>query len=162
MDGHWTLDCCIGDFLMKYIYALFILLLALFLAAFIQQNGMGIQLKYFSWSTPYLPLSLYMILSFAAGYVLAVLVGFTSGIRFRLRTSTAEKEVRQLKSELEQLKKKEVKAVLSEFQANSQEPSSPVDERTGTEDETTENLSGCDLEPDANTIITGSEGEDEK
>jgi uncharacterized integral membrane protein len=141
---------------MKYVYSVLVLLLALFLAAFIQQNGMGIQLKYFHWSTPLLPLSLYMILSFAAGYALAVLVGFTSGIRFRFRASGAEKEVRQLKSELEQLKTDEVKAVRSEFQAefqaNSQEPSSAFDEKTSGGDES---------EPDADTVITGPE-EDEK
>ena len=141
---------------MKYVYSVLVLLLALFLAAFIQQNGMGIQLKYFHWSTPLLPLSLYMILSFAAGYALAVLVGFTSGIRFRFRASGAEKEVRQLKSELEQLKTDEVNAVRSEFQAefqaNSQEPSSAFDEKTSGGDES---------EPDADTVITGLE-EDEK
>ena len=84
---------------MKYIYSVLVLLLALFLAAFIQQNGSAIQLKYFYWSTPYLPLSLYMILSFAAGYALAVLVGFASGERFRLRALGAERAVRQLGKE---------------------------------------------------------------
>jgi uncharacterized integral membrane protein len=88
---------------MKYIYAFFILLLALFLAAFIQQNGQLISLKYFSWSTPALPLSLYVILAFAAGYVLAVIVGFSSGIRSRIRTAGAEREVKKLRSELEDL-----------------------------------------------------------
>ena len=149
---------------MKYIYALLILLLALFLAAFIQQNSTGIQLKYFYWSTPHLPLSLYMILCFALGYALAVVVGFTSGIRFRLRASGAEKEVRQLRSELQQLKTNEVKAVRSEFQADpadSREPSSADDERTGTGDEPTENLAGYDQETDAKTVFTGSgEGEE--
>jgi uncharacterized integral membrane protein len=88
---------------MKYLYALFILLLALFLAAFIQQNGQPISLKYFAWSTPSLPLSLYVILAFAAGYVLAVIVGFSSGIRSRFRTAGAEREVKKLRSELEDL-----------------------------------------------------------
>jgi len=146
---------------MKYFYSALVLLLALFLAAFIQQNGAGIQLKYFYWSTPHLPLSLYMILCFALGYALAVVVGFASGIRFRLRASGAEKEVRQLRSELGQLKTDEVKAVRSEFQAVSQEPSSAVDEKTGTGDEPTENLSGHDQKSDAETVITGSgEGEE--
>ncbi len=88
---------------MKYLYALFILLLALFLAAFIQQNGQPISLKYFAWSTPALPMSLYVILAFAAGYVLAVIVGFSSGIRSRIRTTGAEREVKKLRSELEDL-----------------------------------------------------------
>ena len=149
---------------MKYVYALLVLLLALFLAAFIQQNGTGIQLKYFYWSTPLLPLSLYMILSFAAGYALAVLVGFTSTIRFRFRASGAEKEVRQLRMELEQLKTNEVKAVRSEFQADhaeSREPSSTDDEKTGIGDEPAENLAGNDQKADAESVITGSgEGEE--
>ena len=147
---------------MKYVYALLVLLLALFLAAFIQQNGTGIQLKYFYWSTPLLPLSLYMILSFAAGYALAVLVGFTSTIRFRFRASGAEKEVRQLRLELEQLKTDEVKAVRSEFQADPQEPSSTVDEKAGTGGEPTKKLSGDNPEPGSSTVITGHEGEEEK
>jgi uncharacterized integral membrane protein len=147
---------------MKYVYALLVLLLALFLAAFIQQNGTGIQLKYFYWSTPLLPLSLYMILSFAAGYALAVLVGFTSTIRFRFRASAAEKEVRQLRLELEQLKTDEVKAVRSEFQADPQEPSSTVDEKAGTWGEPTKKLSGDNPEPGSSTVITGHKGEEEK
>ena len=88
---------------MKYLYALFILLLALFLAAFIQQNGQSVSLKYFAWSTPALPLSLFVILAFAAGYLLAVIVGFSSGIRSRFRTAGAEREVKKLRSELEDL-----------------------------------------------------------
>jgi uncharacterized integral membrane protein len=146
---------------MKYFYSALVLLLALFLAAFIQQNGTGIQLKYFYWSTPHLPLSLYMILCFALGYALAVVVGFASGIRFRLRASGAEKEVRQLRSELQQFKTDEVKAVRSEFQKDPQEPSSVVEEKTRTGDEPTENLSGYDQKSDAETVITGSgEGEE--
>jgi len=150
---------------MKYIYALFVLLLALFLAAFIQQNGMGIQLKYFSWSTPILPLSLYMILSFAAGYVLAVLVGFTSGIRSRFRVSGAEKEVRLLKSELEQLKQEEVKSVRSEFEveaADSEKRTPVIDKKDGTVDVPAENLSGHQLSPGAETVTIDSGEGDEK
>jgi uncharacterized integral membrane protein len=151
---------------MKYVYALIVLLLALFLAAFIQQNGMGIQLKYFSWSTPELPLSLYMILSFAAGYALAVLVGFTSTIRFSFRASGAEKEVRQLRSELEQVKKEEVVTTGSKSQVETRDvsgdPSSAVDESIRSGDEPTKNLSGECLEPDSNAAITGSGGEEEK
>ncbi len=141
---------------MKYVYSVLVLLLALFLAAFIQQNGMGIQLNYFYWSTPHLPLSLYMILSFAVGYALAVLVGFTSGIRFRLRASGAEKEVRQLRSELGQLKKAEVASSGSEPQADpggSMEASSAVDKGSGT---------GDDQKPDGETVITGSGDVEEK
>ena len=147
---------------MKYIYALLVLLLALFLAAFIQQNGVGIQLRYFSWSTPHLPLSLYMILSFAAGYVLAVVVGFTSGLRFRFRASGAERESRQLRSELDQLKRDELKAVSSEFQTDSQEVSTPDGVKAGAGEEQAENLSGEEHDPDAETVLTGSGGGEEK
>jgi len=151
---------------MKYVYSILVLLLALFLAAFIQQNGMGIQLKYFYWSTPPLPLSLYMILSFAVGYALAVLVGFTSGIRFRIRASGAEKETRQLRTELEQLKTNEVQAVRSEFksglQAHSEDPSTVVDKTARVGDDKTENLTAHEPEPGADTVITGSDGEEEK
>ncbi|MDF1535779.1 MAG: LapA family protein [bacterium] len=92
---------------MKYIYSALILLLALFLAAFIQQNGQPISLKYFAWSTMDLPLSLYVILAFAAGYLLAVIVGFSSGIRHKFRTAGAEREVRKLKSELDEVRGKQ-------------------------------------------------------
>lgn len=141
---------------MKYVYSILVLLLALFLAAFIQQNGMGIQLNYFYWSTPHLPLSLYIILSFAVGYALAVLVGFTSGIRFRLRASGAEKEVRQLRSELQELKKAEVESSGLEPQTDpggSMEASSAVDKGAGT---------GDDQKPDGETVITGSGDVEEK
>ena len=46
-----------------------------------------------------------MILCFVFGYALAVVVGFAAGVRFRLRASGAEREVRQLRSEIAQLKK---------------------------------------------------------
>ena len=149
---------------MKYVYSILVLLLALFLAAFIQQNGLDIQLKYFNWSTPLLPLSLYLILSFAVGYALAVLVGFTSGIRFRLRASGAEKEVRQLKTELEQLKQEELRSVRSEFEAeaaDSVERAPVIDKRGGTGDEPTKNLSGHQLSPDVQTVsIDPGEGDE--
>jgi putative membrane protein len=92
---------------MKYIYSVLVLLLALFLAAFIQQNGQSVALKYFGWSTPALPLSLYIILAFAAGYILSVIVGFSSGIRSWVRTTGAQREVKKLKSELDDVRGKQ-------------------------------------------------------
>jgi len=145
---------------MKYIYALLVLLLALFLAAFIQQNGTGIQLKYFNWSTPHLPLSLYMILSFAAGYVLAVLVGFASGIRVRFRASGAEREVRQLRSELHQLKTEQVDTLREELGADSREAGLTPDKGSGTKDEPGGDLSAKKPDAGAETVITGSGGEE--
>jgi uncharacterized integral membrane protein len=91
---------------MKYLYALAILLMALFLAAFIQQNGQDVVLKYFYWRTVPLPLSLFIILAFAGGYALAVVVGLYSGIRHRVRTASAQKEARKLRDELGSLKEK--------------------------------------------------------
>ena len=89
---------------MKYLYALTVLLMALFLAAFIQQNGQDVVLKYFYWRTIPLPLSLFMILAFAAGYALAVAVGLSTGIRGRVRTMSAQREARRLRTELGNLK----------------------------------------------------------
>lgn len=92
---------------MKYLYALIVLLMALFLAAFITQNGQDVVLKYFHWRTVPLPLSLFMILAFAAGYALAVVVGFTSGIRSRVRVMGAEREARRLRAEVQSIRKEE-------------------------------------------------------
>lgn len=147
---------------MKYFYSILVLLLALFLAAFIQQNGTAIQLKYFTWSTPYLPLSLYMILCFAAGYALAVIVGFASGIRFRLRATGAEKEVRQLRSELDRLKKEKAQAEGSEPGTDLQEPSSTGKEKSGTRRQAVEEIPADDIDPEAQTVVIGSGGEEEK
>jgi len=150
---------------MKYVYSVLVLLLALFLAAFIQQNGMDIQLNYFYWSTPLLPLSLFMILSFAVGYALAVLVGFTSGLRFRFRASGAEKELRQLRSELEQLKENQAESVRAEAQTDpvgSGEASTQIDEGVGTEDDPTQSLQGDDRKTDGETDITGSGDAEDK
>lgn len=141
---------------MKYVYSVLVLLLALFLAAFIQQNGMGIQLKYFHWSTPHLPLSLYIILSFSVGYAMAVLVGFTTGLRFRFRASGAEKELRQLRSELEQMKKAQAGSLAAEAQTDpgdSMEASPTDGEDAGT---------GDDPRPAGETVITGSGDAGEK
>jgi len=150
---------------MKYIYALFVLLLALFLAAFIQQNGTEIQLRYFSWYTPFLPLSLYMILSFAAGYALAVIVGISTGLRHRFRASGAERELRQLRKELDQLKKEAVESGHSGFEADPAEPADPSslsDENTAAEDAPGGNLAEHDLDPEDETVITGAGRGDEK
>ncbi len=92
---------------MKYIYSVVVLLIALLLAAFIQQNGMSVYLHYFGWNSPELPLSLYIILAFVAGYLIAVIVGLTSGIRFRIRTAGAEREVKKLKAELQEVRGKQ-------------------------------------------------------
>ena len=92
---------------MKYLYALTVLLMALFLAAFIQQNGQDVVLKYFTWRTIPLPLSLFMILSFAGGYALAVIVGFSTGIRSRVRSASAQREAKRLRAELGSLREKQ-------------------------------------------------------
>lgn len=89
---------------MKYLYALLLLLLALIFAAFIQQNGQDVVLRYFQFRTIPLPLSLLMILAFAGGYGLALILGFSAGIRNRVRLASARKECRRLQQELDGLK----------------------------------------------------------
>jgi uncharacterized integral membrane protein len=140
---------------MKYLYALMVLLSALIIAGFISQNSQPLVLKYFFWQTIPLPLSLYMILSFVAGYAVAVLVGFSSGIRFRFRASAAEKEARRLRAELEQLKKEEAKTAAQNAQIESGED-------TGSGDEPTRILSDDAPEADDATVITDTAGEEEK
>jgi uncharacterized integral membrane protein len=85
---------------MKYVYALLIFLLAITLAAFIQQNSQLTVLKYFGWQTPALPLSLFMVAAFAFGYLLAVVLGFTGGIRRKVRYTLLDRENRKLKDEI--------------------------------------------------------------
>jgi uncharacterized integral membrane protein len=142
---------------MKYIYSLFILLLALFLAAFIQQNGTELQLKYFSWSTPFLPLSLYMILSFAAGYALAVIVGFSTGLRHRFRASGAERELRQLRAELDEIKNEELKTIKAELETGPADsaPSQDDDEKGDKTDQEKKDAGD-------KTVLIDKDGEEEK
>lgn len=147
---------------MKYIYALFILLLAIFLAAFIQQNGTQLQLKYFSWSTPFLPLSLYVILSFAAGYILAVVVGFSTGLRFRFRASGAERELRQLRDELDKLRKKEPDALDPGSSEDQVEASSQGDLKEGAGGDPADIGPGHNHDSKTKTVVIGSGGEEEK
>lgn len=85
---------------MTYLKALLVLLLALVLAGFIQQNGETTIIHYFGWNSPALPLSLFIVISFAAGYLLALLLGFTGDFRSRIRLFKAEREVKRLKKEL--------------------------------------------------------------
>lgn len=87
---------------MKYLKALLVLLLALVLAGFIQQNSETTVIRYFGWRSPALPLSLFFIIAFAVGYLLALLLGFTGEFRSRVRLFKAEREARRLKSELTQ------------------------------------------------------------
>ena len=103
-----------------------------------------------------------MILCFFAGYVVAVLVGFTSGLRTRFRASGAERELRQVRSELEQLKKAQLEALSSEPQAQTPGPHSQDDENTRSGNEKDDELTRHDYDPDAETAITGSGGEKEK
>jgi uncharacterized integral membrane protein len=92
---------------MKYLKALLVLLLALVLAGFIQQNSETTIIHYFGWDSPALPLSLFIIVAFASGYLLALLVGFTGDFRSRLRLFKAEREAKRLKTELLKIKKDE-------------------------------------------------------
>ena len=135
---------------MKYLYALFILLLALFLAAFIQQNGQPVSLKYFAWSTTALPLSLFIILSFAGGYLLAVLVGFSSGIKSRVRTAGATREVKKLRSELDEARGNQITSAEQATAAVSGASAAPAS--TGT---TTEQVSSSPEPSSAGTVIKG-------
>ncbi len=83
--------------MMKYLRALLVFLLALVLAGFIQQNSQSVILKYFGYDSTPLPLSLFMIVAFGLGYILAILVGFSGTIRSRYRLMQAEREVKRLK-----------------------------------------------------------------
>lgn len=131
---------------MKYLYALIVLLMALFLAAFITQNGQDVVLKYFYWQTVPLPLSLFMILAFAAGYALAVVVGLASGIKSRIRVFGAEREAKRLRAEVQNIRKKDEEGTRGDT----------TDEVTGKEEET----SGDDLEEDAYTTVKFPKKED--
>ena len=119
---------------MKYLYALTVLLMALILAAFIQQNGQDVVLKYFYWRTVPLPLSLFMILAFAGGYALAVVVGLSTGIRGRVRTMNAQREARRLRAELGSLKESRE----ADFSTVSFSDTGSVPPRAGDVDETGE------------------------
>jgi uncharacterized integral membrane protein len=88
--------------MMKYLRALLIFFLALVLAGFIQQNSQSVILKYFGYNTAALPLSLFMIVAFALGYLLAILVGLTGTVRGKFKLLQSEKEVKRLKSEATQ------------------------------------------------------------
>lgn len=123
---------------MKYLYALTVLLMALILAAFIQQNGQDVVLKYFYWRTVPLPLSLFMILAFAGGYALAVVVGLSTGIRGRLRTMNAQREARRLRAELGSLKESRE----ADFSTVSFSDTGSVPLRAGDVDETGEKEPG--------------------
>ena len=92
---------------MKYLYALLLLLMALFLAAFIHQNGQDVVLQYFQFKTVPLPLYLVVIIAFAGGYCLSLVLGFSSVVRNRVRLAGAKKEIKGLTKELEALKGKE-------------------------------------------------------
>ncbi|GBE14661.1 MAG TPA: LapA family protein [Proteobacteria bacterium] len=85
---------------MKYLQALLVLLLALVLAGFIQQNAQTTTLNYFGWHSIGLPLSLFMIIAFGIGYLSAVVIGFSGDIRSRFRLFKAERETKRLKREL--------------------------------------------------------------
>jgi uncharacterized integral membrane protein len=126
---------------MKYLYALIVLLMALFLAAFITQNGQEVVLKYFYWNTIPLPLSLFMILAFAAGYALAVIVGLSSGIRSRVRVLGAEREARRLRAEVQDLKYEEKKESLEDSTAVSRKEDVPVENDIEDDTYTAVNLS---------------------
>jgi uncharacterized integral membrane protein len=142
---------------MKYLYALIVLLMSLFLAAFITQNGQEIVLKYFYWRTIPLPLSLFMILAFAAGYALAVLVGLTSGIKNRVRVLGAEREARRLRVEVQNIRSEEKKEPSEDPTAVSGRKNDPHDNGTEEDDYIEVNFPGkADGEEDS----TG--GEEEK
>ena len=89
---------------MKYLQAVVILLLALALTGFIQQNGSPTTLTYGKWVAPELPLSLYIIAAFAAGYLMAVFFGLGGILRSRLRLTSAERQIKALTQELESRK----------------------------------------------------------
>jgi uncharacterized integral membrane protein len=141
---------------MKYLYALIVLLMALFLAAFITQNGQEVVLKYFYWNTIPLPLSLFMILAFAAGYALAVVVGLTSGIRNRVRVFGAERETRRLRAEVQNLKSEDRKEPSGDSTAVSRKEDVPVENAIEDDTYTAVNLSG---ENGGEKDLEGGEGE---
>ncbi len=89
---------------MPALYAILFLLLAFVGTGFLDQNRTSaLTLRYFGWESPYWPVGVFLLLAFAAGFLLASLLSFMGDIRSRLRQRRAEREVRRLADEVARL-----------------------------------------------------------
>jgi putative membrane protein len=87
----------------RFLYAVVVLLLAFIGAGFLEQNPAPVSLSYFGWSTPELPLSFLVVSAFAAGFLVALLLGLSGGLSGKVRLRRAEREARRLADEVTRL-----------------------------------------------------------
>ena len=140
---------------MKYIRAALILLMALVIAGFIQQNSELTVIKYFTWQSPPLPISLFVIAAFIAGYVLALLLGFSGDFRGKYRLFMAERETKRLRKQLAE--RTEAEGGEAAEAGETVKLPSPTD--AGGEEGT--DVQGGIEEPDRNALEEGGGGSDE-
>jgi uncharacterized integral membrane protein len=84
----------------RYLWAVVALLLAFIAHGFLAQNLDEVSLVYHGFRLPSMPVSLVVILAFAAGFMLALLLGFFSNLSEKVRLRRAEREARRLAGEL--------------------------------------------------------------
>ncbi|HLD65028.1 MAG TPA: LapA family protein [Pseudomonas sp.] len=77
------------------------LLLALVTVTFFLENQAAVVLSFIGWRTPELPLSFFVVLAFAAGGLIGVLLGQVLAVRYKARLSAVRKELAHCRAALE-------------------------------------------------------------
>lgn len=111
---------------MRIVYLLIVLAVAIFAVIFALQNSMQIVISFFSWSTSG-SLSLLLILAFAIGVVLGVLIMAPSAFKRSLQFSGLKRKFSRLEKEKTRLNK-QIAESASETQKNDTANSPPIDQ----------------------------------
>lgn len=88
---------------MKFLYAAAVLLAGFVAAGFLEQNLSLVTLVYHGWRSPELPVSFHLVAAFAAGFLLALVLGLFSDLSGKVRLRRAEREARRLAAEVARL-----------------------------------------------------------
>lgn len=95
--------------LKRAVLIIILLLVALATLDFMLENQQSVTLQFFEMRSPELPISLYVIISFIAGSLLGILIGWIITTRLRLRLMIQNNELNRHRKEIDQLRTQAVK-----------------------------------------------------
>ncbi len=97
------------QWLKRAVLIIVLLLVALSTIDFMLENQQSIALQFLEFSSPQLPISLFMVIAFILGSLLGILIGWLMTSRLRLRLMVQSNELNRYRKEIDKLRTPAVK-----------------------------------------------------
>ena len=97
------------QWLKRAVLIIVLLLVALATIDFMLENQQSIALQFLEFSSPELPISLFIVIAFILGSLLGILIGWLITTRLRLRLMVQSNELSRYRKEIDKLRTQAVK-----------------------------------------------------